>query len=131
MQVDLKGLAAEVDTIREELLAEEDEERGVDHRPGILYTAADCLRQAEQLERDLADVKRRARTAGQLLIEEIGAAGPEDCDVTAERAVEALRKERERSAELVKLVEKYKPYKELYRKCTSDLAEARAKARSR
>lgn len=47
MKVDTNGLAAALDRMREELSPVD----GVDHRAGLLYTAADCLRQVEKLER--------------------------------------------------------------------------------
>jgi len=49
MEVDLKGLADSLDRMREDL----DPIGGVDHRAGYLYTAADCLRQADKLEGEI------------------------------------------------------------------------------
>lgn len=53
MKVDLEGLARSLDRMREELEPVE----GIDHRAGHLYTAAECLRQAEKLERQVARTK--------------------------------------------------------------------------
>lgn len=59
----------------------------------------DCVEFHQQLEtwlKELQDVRRngagaRAREAAQILIEEIGASGPESVVTTAERAVAELR----------------------------------------
>lgn len=50
--MDLNGLANALDRMREELPPAE----GVDHRAGLLYMAADCLRQANELERNEGDI---------------------------------------------------------------------------
>jgi hypothetical protein len=54
MQVNLEGLAKSVDEIREGLEPRDGE---VDHRAGILYTASECLRQADKLERQVVRVR--------------------------------------------------------------------------
>jgi len=59
MKVDLIGLANALDRMREELPSIE----GVDHRAGYLYTAADCLRQADKLERQNGRLKELYESA--------------------------------------------------------------------
>ena len=59
VQVDLEGLAKALDRMRDELEPVE----GIDHRAGYLYTAAECLRQAEKLERQNTRLKELYESA--------------------------------------------------------------------
>lgn len=59
-------------------------------------TCNDC----HQLEASAAELKARLRTTAQILIEQIGAPGPEGADTTATRAVGVIRTLEARVAEL-------------------------------
>lgn len=73
MLVDLKGLANGLDQIREILECTGE----VDHRGGILWTAADCLRQADKLDKradalkaELQELALSYEGTGELLFED-------------------------------------------------------------
>lgn len=57
MEVDLKGLAQSVDAIRAELLEEAEHEERFDHRPGVLYTAVECIRQIADVESECVSLR--------------------------------------------------------------------------
>jgi hypothetical protein len=78
-------------------------------KPGELLTNLEVVRAAdydamrercEAAEREVAERKAIARRAAQMLIEEIGAPGPENVDETAVRAVNKIKAMRERAATL-------------------------------
>ena len=58
---------------------------------GLAQLGRNAIERTSSLERTIATLQMRLRRAGQLLIEEIGANGPEDADDTAERAACVIR----------------------------------------
>ena len=87
MRVSLIGLARALDIIRENLPACEDR---VDHSGATLWTAADCLRQADALEAEVARLTRE--------LDEARALAKKTSEQCSETALErnALRADNER-----------------------------------
>ena len=75
----------------------------VDKNPGVQGLAQlgrNAIDRTSSLERTIATLRMRLRRAGQLLIEEIGADGPESADDTAERAAVVIRNQADAIAAL-------------------------------
>ena len=67
---------------------------------GLAQLGRNAIDRTSSLERTIATLQMRLRRAGQLLIEEIGACGPENADDTAERAAGVIRKQADAIATL-------------------------------
>lgn len=75
----------------------------IDENPGVQGLAQlgrNAIERVSSLERTIATLQMRLRRAGYLLIEEIGADGPEGADDTAERAAGLIRKQADAIAAL-------------------------------
>ena len=67
---------------------------------GLAQLGRNAIDRTSSLERTIATLQMRLRRAGQLLIEEIGADGPESADDTAERAAGVIRRQADAIAAL-------------------------------
>lgn len=67
---------------------------------GLAQLGRNAIDRTSSLDRTIATLQMRLRRAGQLLIEEIGAGGPENADDTAERAAGVIRKQADTIAAL-------------------------------
>ena len=89
-----RGLIAERDELRGEIARHERNNTHIGKMFDQLRAdLAAAVTRASSLERTIATLWMRLRRAGQLLIEEIGACGPENADDTAERAAGLIRKQ--------------------------------------
>ncbi len=85
----LRAKVATLELLQQEAIANEidrDEEL-----QDVRTDLAAAVARTSSLERTIATIQMRLRRAGQLLIEEIGADGPENADDTAERAAGVIR----------------------------------------
>lgn len=67
---------------------------------GLAQLGRNAIERTSSLERTIAALQMRLRRSGQLLIEEIGACGPESADDTADRAAGLIRKQADTIAAL-------------------------------